>query len=108
MSTFTDNLSRDSSAAPIQTGNTIITVDASATPKSSPFTLTGGNDAMTVPTNCIELILNPSANLQVSEDSAMAHYDVIAANTKEAIPCAGAGIIYIKGSGTVNFRFTKI
>lgn len=108
MSTFSNNLSRDSSAAPIQTGNTIVTIDASTSPKSSPFTLTGGNDAITVPTNCIEVIFNPSANMKVSEDSTMTHYDVIAANTKEAIPCASAGIIYINGSGTVNFRFTKI
>ena len=108
MSTFSDNLARDSSANPIQTGSTILTVDASNTPKASPFSLTGGNDAFVVPENCIELIVNPSANLQVSEDSALAHYDVVAANTKEAIPCANAGTIYLKGSGTVNFRFTKI
>lgn len=102
------NLLRDASTAPVQTGNSIVTTDASGTPKSSPFTLSGGVDAIVVPVDCFELIVGPSGSLKVSEDSTMTHYDVVAANTKESIPCAKAGTIYVQGTGTLNFRFTTL
>lgn len=105
---FTDNLARDSSASPIQVGSRFQTQDASGTPKTSPFTLTGGVDAISVPVNAAEFIVNPSADLHISELSSMAHYDVIAANTKESVECTKMDTIYVQGSGTLNFRFNIV
>lgn len=108
---ITDNLMRDGSTTPIQIGSTIATKDNSGTPKNSPFTLTGGIDIIVPPLNAVEFIVNPlTTSLQISEDSTMTTYDVIATSTKESVPCAKMTAIYIRGTNgnVVNFRFTLI
>lgn len=108
---ITDNLPVDGSQKPIQIGNSIKTVDASGTPKTSPFTLTGGVDSFTIPAGCVEFIVNPvTHDMKISELSTMARYDTVAQSSKESIPCAKAVTIYVQGtaSDVLNFRFTLI
>jgi len=103
-----DSLIKDANGISVQIGSSIKTTDDSVVVKESPFTLTGGVDAISVPENAVEFIVNPAASLKVSEDATMSTYDVVAANTKESIPCSRMDIIYVEGSGTLNFRFTIV
>lgn len=102
---------RDSNQQPVQIGNTIQTNDAAASPVTSPLTLTGSTQAITIPFYAMELVLYPVAhNLQVSEKANMSQYDLIVAGSKESIPVARASIIYVSGttSDTLYFRFTVV
>ena len=101
---FLKQLVRDENRQPVQIGSSFETT-------SSPFTLTGGIDTIPVPDNGVEFIVNPQTHdIFVSEKSDLTTYDIIAASTKESIPCARMDNIYIQGTGgdTVNFRFTLV
>lgn len=102
---------RDVNRIAVQAGGSILTQDATPSPYSSPLAVSSTILALTVPPNAIELILNPTATLRISEDSTMTHYDLVYGSTKEAIPCAKMDTIYIKRDAvdlTLNFRFTLI
>ena len=102
----------DQNQKPVQIGSSFTTADITGTPKTSPLsygTLTV--ITLAVPTNAVEFIVNPSSALRVSEVVGMAQYDVVAANSKEAISCARMDSIFVVGdsaTGTCNFRFTLI
>ena len=105
------NLATDASRKPIQVGSAFQTLDATGTPKTSPLAYTDSTQTIAVPDRAIEFIVNPSTALRISEQSDMTPYDVIAANTKESIPCAKMTSIYIvrdSQNGTLNFRFTLV
>lgn len=106
-----NQMKRDASASAVQVGTTFVTHDASDTPKTSPFTLTGGVDIFIVPEGCYEFIVNPVAHdLNISEISTGTPYDVVTATTKEAIGCARMTAIYVQGTvgDNLNFRFTSL
>lgn len=106
---MTSGLVRDDNGDQIQIGSGFQTQDAASSPVTSPLTMTGSTQTLAVPTNAVELIVNPSVSMNVSEVVSMATFDVIAASTKESIPCARMPFVYINGaSGTLNFRFTVI
>lgn len=103
-------LVRDDNRVAVQVGSGIATISAGQTPKSSPFTLTGGIDVIEIPPRGVEFIVAPSVDLDVSEDPTITHYDTVVATSKEAIPCGQMNKFYIKGAmgGTVKFRFTIV
>jgi hypothetical protein len=106
-----DNMFKDGSSNSVQIGSSFKTSDATASPLTSPATLTGSVQTITIPDNAVEFIVNPTTNsLKVSELSNLTYYDVVAKGTKESIPCAKMQYIYIQGtaSDTLNFRFTLI
>ncbi len=98
--------------AEVQIASGFFTTDNTAgTAMSSPKAYGTATIPLVVPPNAVELILNPSTDLRVSDVSNLLSYDVIAATSKEAIGCAKMGTVYIKQdstSGTVNFRFSYI
>jgi hypothetical protein len=64
-----------------------------------------------VPDAAIQIILSPTTDLRVSEDVAMARYDIISAGAKEAFSVALMSNVYIKQdsvAGTVRFRFASV
>ena len=102
------SLPKDQNGISVQIGSTFSCSDASATPKTSPLTLTGTIVALVAPDNAVELILNPAADLNISTDSLVGSYDVVAAGTKESVPCGRQDVIYVQGTGNLNFRFTIV
>ena len=101
----------DSNKSPAQIMTTFDSIGDSAAPYISPFTYTTSVVGLTVPNEAYEFILNPSTALRVSNIASMSYYDVIAANSKEALPCADIDSIYIRGDssgGTMNFRYHKL
>ncbi len=110
-SQLTNPIVRDANRIAVQACGSFVTSDATSVAQTSPLSYTGSVTTIVVPDNALECILNPTTALRVSELVGMAQYDVIAANTKESIPCADMQNIYIKqdaSSGTVNFRFTVL
>ncbi len=108
---FLQQLVRDQNKIAVQIGSNIQTSDNTATPQNSPLSYAGSVLTIVPPDRAVEFIVQPTTALRISEVSNMATYDVIAANTKESIPCARAAAIYIvrdSASGTANFRFTLI
>lgn len=106
-----NNLFREGSHQPVQIGNSFQTSDATSTPQVSPLAFTNATITIAVPDNAVELILNPSQDLRISELSSMSNYDIVAKSSKESIPVAGMSSVYItrdSSNGTVNFRFTII
>lgn len=104
-------LARDDDRVPIQIGSSFQTADGTGTPITSPLTLTGSVQTLTVPVGAVEVILYPLADsLQVSEIVGMTQSDVIAAGSKESYPCARMATVYVKGTNTdtLNFRFTIV
>lgn len=109
--TSPNNLFRAGSHEPIQIGNSFQTSDATASPQNSPLAYSTVIITIAVPVNAVELIVNPSTAMRISELPAMTTYDVIAALSKESIPVAGMNFVYIirdSSNGTLNFRFTII
>lgn len=101
-------LAIDENQKPVQIGSGFLTTFGGG---GSPITLTGSVDAIGIPTNAVELILNPTSNnLKISENISLTTYDVIAKNTKESVPCARMDFIYVQGTmgDTVNLRYTIV
>lgn len=109
--TTTNNLFRAGSTDQVQIGNAFVTADNSASVKNSPLTVSSSVLTIVPPDNAVEFIVNPSADMKISNDLTMTTYDVIASGTKESVPCAKMSAIYIvrsSGDLTLNFRFTVI
>lgn len=109
--TSSNNLFQGAKGEPIQIGGSFQTSDATGTPQNSPLSYTTGVITIAVPDNAVELILNPTTDLRVSELLAMTTYDIVIGGSKESIPVARMSNVYVKrdsASGTLNFRFTII
>lgn len=102
---------KDENGISVQIGNGFKTVDASASPKLSPITLTGGVQSIQIPEGAVEIILMPTTNdLAVTEDPLDASYDLVLKSSKESFPCARMPAIYVQGTtgDTLYFRFTIV
>lgn len=78
---------------------------------NSPINYSNAIIGIKIPDRAIELLLNSSSDLRISESPSMASYDIVMATTKEAISCAKLSILYIVRNnfdGILNFRFTLI
>jgi hypothetical protein len=96
---------------PLQTATTFVTQDAAGTPKTSPLAYSSSVITIAIPDTAIQLILCPTTDLRVSEDVAMARYDIILAGAKEVFAVALMTNVYIKRDtvdGTVKFRFAQV
>ncbi len=106
-----NSLQMDSNQKPVQVGSSFSTQDATTSAKTSPLAVSSVVIAITVPDRAVEFIVNPSADMRISDVSDASTYDVIAAGTKESIPCARMQTIYVvrnSGDLTLNFRFTLV
>ena len=91
-------------------GNTIATQDATATPITSPTTVTI-TATLIVPVNAVQCSLVSTTNVvQISEDSTQSAFFTIPAGTIYTIDCANMSQIYLKvaSSTVVNFIFKLI
>ncbi len=91
-------------------GSGIQTQDSTASPVTSPATVTTGT-TLTVPINASAIVLYTSAALRVSELSTTTGYFVVPAANSIEIDVARMGSIYLKqdsGSCTVQFYFIVI
>lgn len=101
------NLPSDGKSS-IQVGNGFVTADATGSPNNSPLVYTSSVTTILVPQGAIQMSLLPTTDLRISEVVAMSTYDLIKANTKEIVPCAGLKTMYIKedaSDGSVYFKF---
>ena len=109
MSKAYSNIVKDASSRVMQVASGIKTEDATAIPQESPLAYTSAAViTIAIPTNAAELIINPSTNLRVSEESDLASYFVADASAFHVIPVGRTDNIYIKGDavdGTLNFYF---
>lgn len=107
----TKNLPIDGSNERMQTCAQFVTADATASAKTSPLAYSSSVITITVPVNAVEWIVYPTTDMRISEVVGMAQYDVVAAGTKEVIPCVGATYLYIirdASDGSLRFRFHTI
>jgi hypothetical protein len=105
------NLPRDASATAIQEANNFVLADATASPFTSPMTLTGSVQTLIRPANAAEFVVYPvTSDLKVSSDSTMTTYDLVTKGNKEPFPVANQTNIYIQGtaSDVVYFRFHEV
>ncbi len=112
MSKRFSNIAKDGSARVMQVASTIKTEDATLVPQESPLAYTAAAViTITIPEDAAELIINPSTNLRVSEESAMGSYFVADASAFHVIPVGRTDYIYVIGdaaSGTLQFYFHTI
>ena len=92
------------------TGNIIQTIDATASPQSSPLTV-ATTATLVVPQGAVSCTVMSVTNaIQVSEDSTQSAYFSVPAATVFTFDCADMANIYLKaGSSTVvNFMFKVV
>jgi len=103
MKTLLGSLKKDENANAIQGGHSFVTV-------GSPLSYTLAESSITVPSNAISLVIEPSTNLRVSDVSGSSYFTV-PASTKDTFPVADMQTIYLKGDtviGTASVRFITI
>lgn len=96
-------LVRDENTIPVQVASRFVTI--------APITYSSGTTAITVPDGAVEMIISPTTDIKISETGTFTAYDLIVANSKEAIGCARMDTIYITQSssgGTAYVRFSVI
>jgi len=94
--------SRDDSNIPILTTTHFITLDWSDTPKTSPLSFSSTTIELKTPKYWVELVLQPTEDLLISEDPLFATYTIIFANTGRAFWISNEfkRSIYIKSNWT--------
>ena|SRR5882757_5331672 len=103
-------LVNDGNRNAMQFGNWPQTSDATASPVTSPVTVTTGT-ILTIPNNAAQIVISSSAALRISELSDVSTYFVLPANTLLTIDIARLGLLYLKqdsGSCTVQFYFSVV
>jgi hypothetical protein len=99
---------------PIQAWNSLMTIDAWDTQKKSPYTYTTNIESIEIPKKAVAIVLNPSTDLRISEDSTHnsdTQYYTVKAWIAEPIWCADQQFLYIRWDlswWTLNFRFVMI
>lgn len=111
MATTPQRLLRDQSYNPVQIASEFVTQDATATPQSSPLAYTDAVTTIEVPARGAEVVLRPTTQLRVSEDSTMARYFLIDAGLDTALPLGRMARFYVTRdatSGNLHFRFNLV
>lgn len=104
-------LAWESTGAQMQTATKFATQDATGTPQTSPLAYSSSVITLVVPDDAVQLVVAPTTDLRVSEESSAARYDVVTGGAKEAFPVALMQNVYIRrdtADGTVRFRFAKV
>jgi hypothetical protein len=92
-------------------GSSMQSIDGTSIPIASPLTMSGSVQTLTVPSNAVQITINPTtAVVWVSEDSTMSAYFTVPAGTSQTIDIARQKYIYLKGTSpdVVNFYFTLV
>ncbi len=97
----------------IHVGNSIKTLDITATPITSPVTITAGSTkTLLVPGNAAEIVINSDEDVMVSEHSSFSSYYRILAGIPENIGIVRRDNLYLKNTGAssivVYFRFVTL
>jgi len=91
-------------------GNVIQTIDATATPVTSPATV-DTTQTLTVPEGAITITVSPVTNpVQVTEDSTASSYFAVPAGSVVSFDVSRQKYVYLKTSGStvVSFFFTIV
>lgn len=113
---ITKTQARDGNRQPIYfSAGAFVTQDASASPKTSPLTVSSSEVVLTVPDNAVQLVISNNANAlliyETSGNSATAAYTLPASTTNFVIDCARMTNIYLIRSSadvTVQFMFVTV
>ena len=95
----------------MQVMTSFTTQDETAIPKTSPLAYVGTVIAIKVPKEAVQVTLMPTTDMRLSDIVGMTTYDLLKANIKETIGCAGMENIYIvqdSAGGNLNFKFLKL
>ncbi len=95
----------------MQVMTTFTTQDETATPKTSPLAYSNSVIAIKVPKEAIQVTFLPTTDMRVSDIALATTYDLLKANVKETIGCAGMANLYIirdSGDGSLHFKFLKL
>ena len=90
--------------------NTMMSIDATASPVTSPATV-NTTATLTVPQGAVSVMIASTTNkVQVSEDSTMAAYFDVPAGAPTVFQCANQQYVYLKtaGSTSVSFQFQVV
>ena len=107
-----ERLLKDKSYTSVQIASEFATQDGTSTPQTSPLAYTAAD--ITTITNSdrgIEIVLRPTSQLRVSEDSTMARYTLIDAGMSTPYPLGRMSALYIQGDsadGTLYFTFNLV
>jgi hypothetical protein len=94
-------LQTDKRKNPIQVSNGIVCIDGSASPISSPKSVTSGAAVtFTPPANAILFIFTATNAVRYSNLADVSAYRKGPASTEIVIPCAGGAPIYMKAEST--------
>lgn len=97
----------------IQAASSFLTADATASPNTSPLTVSTAVIVLLVPKNAVSVTMYATTNdTRVSEDDGAATYFVLKAGTLASFPCAYQNDIYVVRDGgsdaTLQFFFNLI
>ena len=105
-------LKKDAQHTQVHTGNSVRMVDASGTPKESPYSFDTSIASISVPSDAAEVVLRPSVDMRVGVDDDLSDgYFVIPANVPYPFGLADEDTLYFRGdteSGVLNFYFVII
>jgi len=102
---------RDDNRVNVPVGSSFVTSDATASPQTSPLSLTTtAVFTIVVPDNAVLMTVYCGAAIRISELVGMAQYDIVPAYTKEVIHVSKMQNVYIKNdsTGTNNLYFKFI
>ena len=110
---LTGQFTKDESSQSAKLGNQIVTADITASPKTSPLTVSNAAITLAVPTNAISVTFFSTSNdVRVSDVSGVSTYFVLKASVLVTIPCAKMSSIYVLRDGgsdaTLQFFFTTL
>ncbi len=104
-------LQRDDNHVALPSGTGFLTIDASASPQSSPLAITTAVTTLVAPATAPEVVLHPTVDIRVSEQASMTHYTLVPAGSTRVFPIARTTNVYVRtdgGGGTLYFDFLTV
>lgn len=105
------SLPKDDNNYTLPSGTGFVTIDDSASPKSSPLTIDTNVTTLTAPSNSPEVVLSANIAIRVSEQASMTHYTYMAAGVTRVFPISRQTNIYVSGdttTGSLYFDFLTV
>ena len=105
------SLARDPTNYPLPFATKFGTKDSSGTPKLSPLNYSSSIITLVVPNDAVWFSVSPTTDLRVSEDPAMASYDVVPTAGRESFYVALMANVYIvwdSADGIARFKFMRV
>lgn len=104
-------LPKDDNNFTLPSGTGFVTIDASASPQSSPLAITTGVTTLVAPSTSPEVVLSSDIAIRVSEQSTMVHYTFVPAGVQRVFPISRQTNIYVRGdstTGSLYFDFLTV